>query len=110
MNRHSRRHFLGRLSAAAAMAGISGTGSAQTTSSGKTTLHTRGTLAETDVLVVGGGTAGIGAAMGALHQGAKTILIEDCGFLGGVGTWGMGMPLNQMRPKGLPRGIVHPLR
>ncbi len=57
--------------------------------------------------MVGGGPAGIGAAMGAARQGAKTFLIENCGFFGGVGAWGMGMQLNQMRPKGLPRGIVH---
>ena len=107
MSRHTRRRFIGHLSAAAAMAGISGTGSAQTASSEKTNMRAREALAETDVLVVGGGTAGIGAAMGAVRQGAKTILIENCGFLGGVGTWGMGMQLNQMRPKGLPRGIVH---
>jgi hypothetical protein len=45
--------------------------------------------------------------MGAARQGAETFLIENCGFFGGVGAWGMGMQLNQMRPKGLPRGIVH---
>jgi ribulose 1,5-bisphosphate synthetase/thiazole synthase len=107
MNKHTRRKFLGRLSAAAAMAGISGTGYAQTASGGITTLRSRETLAACDVLVVGGGPAGIGAAMGAARQGAKTFLIENCGFFGGVGAWGMGMQLNQMRPKGLPRGVVH---
>ena len=69
----------------------------------------RETLAETDVLVVGGGPGGIGAAIGAALQGAGAFLIEDCGFFGGVGAWGMGMQLNQMRPKGLPRGVVHEL-
>lgn len=69
----------------------------------------RKTLAETDVLVIGGGPAGIGATVGSALQGARTFLVEDCGFFGGVGTWGMGMQLNQMRPKGLPRGIVHEL-
>lgn len=107
MDRHTRRKFIGRLSAAAAMAGISVAGCTQTVSGGKTNMRTRETLAETDVLVVGGGPAGIGAAMGAVCQGAKVFLIEDCGFFGGVGAWGMGMQLNQMRPKGLPRGIVH---
>jgi ribulose 1,5-bisphosphate synthetase/thiazole synthase len=107
MKRHSRRSFIGRLSAAAAMAGISGAGYAQTASGGKTNMLARETLAKTDVLVVGGGPAGIGAAMGAVRQGASTFLLEDCGFFGGVGAWGMGMQLNQMRPKGMPRGIVH---
>jgi len=38
---------------------------------------------ETDVLVVGGGPAGIGAAMAAARGGAKTVLLEKRGFLGG---------------------------
>ena len=35
---------------------------------------------QTDVLVVGGGPAGIGAAVGAAKAGAKTLVLEDCGF------------------------------
>ena len=85
MNRHTRRSFIGRLSAAAAMAGILPTQRAHAATEGKTNKRIRETLAETDVLVVGGGTAGIGAAMGALRQGAKTMLIENLGFFGGVG-------------------------
>lgn len=107
MNSQTRRSFISRLTAAAAMTGISLTGCTTSSFGRKSNMRTRETLAETDVLVVGGGTAGIGAAMGAIQQGAKTFLIENCGFFGGVGTWGMGMQLNQMRPKGLPRGIVH---
>ena len=42
---------------------------------------------ETDVLVAGGGPAGIGAAMGAALAGARTLLIENHAFLGGVGAW-----------------------
>ena len=41
-------------------------------------------LMETDVLVVGGGPAGIGAALGAARTDSKTLLIESCGFFGGV--------------------------
>jgi ribulose 1,5-bisphosphate synthetase/thiazole synthase len=37
-----------------------------------------------DVLVVGGGTAGIVAALAAAETGAKTILVEKSGFLGGA--------------------------
>jgi hypothetical protein len=37
-----------------------------------------------DVVVAGGGPAGIGAALGAAKAGAKALLIEKCGFLGGV--------------------------
>lgn len=38
---------------------------------------------EIDVLVIGGGPAGIGAAVSAARQGAKVMLVEKRGFLGG---------------------------
>lgn len=41
---------------------------------------------EADVVVCGGGPAGIGAALAAARNGAKTVLIERYGFLGGMGT------------------------
>ena len=62
-----------------------------------------------DVLVAGGGPAGIGAALGAARTGAKTLVIENCSFFGGVGAWMMGMEINQMRPGGKPRSDVHEL-
>ncbi len=43
-------------------------------------------LAETDVLVCGGGPAGVAAACSASRGGAKTVLIERWPFLGGMGT------------------------
>ena len=42
----------------------------------------------TDVLVVGGGAAGIGAAVAAGRAGAKVVLLERYGFLGGMATAG----------------------
>ncbi|HUX24485.1 MAG TPA: FAD-dependent oxidoreductase [Burkholderiales bacterium] len=39
-----------------------------------------------DVLVCGGGVAGIAAAIAAARAGAKTLLIERAGFLGGTAT------------------------
>jgi FAD dependent oxidoreductase len=39
-----------------------------------------------DVVVLGGGPAGITAATAAARQGQKTLLIERYGFLGGMGT------------------------
>ena len=42
--------------------------------------------ARVDVLVCGGGVAGIAAAVAAARNGAKTLLIERAGFLGGTAT------------------------
>ncbi|MDM9559285.1 FAD-dependent oxidoreductase [Bordetella petrii] len=52
-----------------------------------------GLAAETDVLVVGGGPSGIGAALGAARAGADVILVERYGFLGGNATAALVMPL-----------------
>jgi len=43
-------------------------------------------LDEVDVLVLGGGPAGIAAASCAARSGASTLLVERYGFLGGMGT------------------------
>jgi hypothetical protein len=42
-------------------------------------------IAECDVLVVGGGSAGSSAAIAAARQGANVVLVEKYGFLGGTG-------------------------
>jgi hypothetical protein len=43
-------------------------------------------IADVEVLVCGGGPAGIGAALAAARQGARTMIIEQQGCLGGVAT------------------------
>ena len=47
---------------------------------------------EVDVLVVGGGNAGCAAALAAARSGARTLLVERYGFLGGTATASMVGP------------------
>ncbi|MEO6912940.1 MAG: FAD-dependent oxidoreductase [Candidatus Baltobacteraceae bacterium] len=49
-------------------------------------------MREYDVLVVGGGNAGCAAALAAARHGAKTLLVERYGFLGGTATAAMVGP------------------
>lgn len=46
-------------------------------------------LPRLDVLVVGGGPAGCAAAIAAARDGARTLLVEQFGCLGGMGTAGL---------------------
>jgi len=52
-------------------------------------------VAETDVLVAGAGPAGLAAAIGAARTGAKTLLVEKHGFLGGMLTAGSVLNIRQ---------------
>ena len=49
-------------------------------------------LHDVDVIVVGGGPGGIGAAVAAALLGARTLLCEQYGFLGGMATAGLVEP------------------
>lgn len=53
-------------------------------------------VAECDVLVVGGGPAGVGAAVAAARNGARTILLERYNHLGGLASGGMVLVLDDM--------------
>jgi heterodisulfide reductase subunit A-like polyferredoxin len=46
-------------------------------------------FAETQVLVVGGGSAGVAAAVAAAREGADVMLVERYGQLGGLATGGL---------------------
>jgi len=46
-------------------------------------------IREADVVVIGGGPGGIGAAVSAARNGVDVVLIERYGYLGGMGTGGL---------------------
>jgi flavin-dependent dehydrogenase len=50
-----------------------------------------------DVIVVGGGPAGLAAAIASGRNGAKTLLIEQFGYLGGTATASLMINLNGFR-------------
>lgn len=62
---------------------------------------------EYDVVVAGGGPAGLGAAWSAAKMGAKVLLLESRSFFGGVAGVAMWMPMNRMLKNGNSRGAVH---
>ncbi|MDP6111845.1 MAG: FAD-dependent oxidoreductase, partial [Planctomycetota bacterium] len=64
-------------------------------------------IEETDVIVCGGGPAGVAAAIASARAGAKTRLIETHGQLGGVWTTGMlSWILDSKNKPGLTREII----
>ena len=58
---------------------------------------------DTDVLVVGGGTAGFVAAIAAARNGVRTIIVEERDYLGGTHSGGMVMMIRSMRHMRAPK-------
>ncbi|WP_040616682.1 FAD-dependent oxidoreductase [Roseibium sp. TrichSKD4] len=63
-------------------------------------------MIEADVLVVGGGTAGFGAAVAAGWQGLRVVLIEATSKIGGVMAFCPGMPWGAAYPVGVMIGGI----
>lgn len=63
----------------------------------------------TDVLVVGGGPAGVCAAIAAARNGAKTLVIEKSGMLGGMATQGLVGPFMTCYDKAGEKMIIRGL-
>ncbi len=59
-----------------------------------------------DVIITGGGPAGLGAALAASKLGARTLLLEASHNFGGVANKAMFMPFNRVYIQGEPRGGV----
>lgn len=67
-----------------------------------------GVMHETDVLVVGGGAAGVCAAVAAARAGVKTTLVERYGYLGGLWAGGLVLkvyPTHAMEKGGLTKVV-----
>src|ERR1035437_4234660 len=64
-------------------------------------------FSQVDVLVVGGGPAGFGAAVAAARNGAGVLLVERNSFVGGTATAGFVNQFRQMyHISGIPQEVV----
>ncbi|MDF1512982.1 MAG: FAD-dependent oxidoreductase [Anaerolineae bacterium] len=72
--------------------------------------HILPVIGEVEVLVCGGGPAGTAAAIAAARTGAKTLLVEQYGYLGGMSTAGLVTPhFDPFLNKGLNQELIERL-
>jgi len=64
------------------------------------TTRTTPVVGDFDVIVAGGGPAGVIAAVAASRGGARTLLIERYGFVGGMSTSALVTPISEFRVAG----------
>jgi hypothetical protein len=108
----SRRRFLTTAAAAAPL--LAGAAEARPSDSTPAAPHTFRLVREIpvqsgyDLLVAGGGPAGVAAAVSAARAGAKVLLIEATGCLGGMGTSGLVSSFDPMGNgrENLVRGLM----
>ena len=93
MNKSNRRKFLQIVTTITLASTVSSYGRAGKVEKGEKSLKVRKSKISIDdqwnVVVVGGGPSGCTAAIAAAREGAKTLLIEATGALGGMGTSGL---------------------
>ena len=59
-----------------------------------------------DVLVIGGGPAGVAAAVGAVRAGAQALLVERAGYLGGITTNSLYLRMSTLQGQGVDYCVV----
>lgn len=85
-----RRNFIKNISSLGLSTAVIGTPLAANSNSNYSQDKSKKTVSDGwDVIVVGGGPSGCAAATASAREGAKTLLIEGTGALGGMGTSGL---------------------
>lgn len=75
-----RRHFLGNLAAAAGLGALGALGASHALVAGP---HPPARERRADVVILGGGTGGVAAALGALRSGSRVLMTEETDWIGG---------------------------